>query len=221
MSGGGDETLALCVEAPAARLGARLRAWLGTQGWALLADGAELPLDGLTLTLTAVDRARTWVVADPPEATPEALAAFASQELRARVTTILVSGEVTACEVHEGGREIGRLVVRGAEVVELDGAAFEGVALDGAAARDALARAGLDPAGIEGRSMALRFAPVRRRAPAEVVEVDPLVTCPRCGAPTQRRASRFGAFYGCVRYPGCRGRRSEADAQEMRARALE
>jgi hypothetical protein len=30
-------------------------------------------------------------------------------------------------------------------------------------------------------------------------------TCPKCGAPTTRRRSRRGFFWGCSNYPNCRG----------------
>lgn len=33
------------------------------------------------------------------------------------------------------------------------------------------------------------------------------VTCPDCGAPMQTRRSVNGAFWGCSRYPTCRGTR--------------
>ncbi|HEX2027961.1 MAG TPA: type I DNA topoisomerase [Nitriliruptorales bacterium] len=36
-------------------------------------------------------------------------------------------------------------------------------------------------------------------------EPDPRVRCPECGKPMVRRTGRFGAFYGCVDYPSCKG----------------
>jgi superfamily II DNA or RNA helicase len=36
--------------------------------------------------------------------------------------------------------------------------------------------------------------------------------CPKCGAETKRRTSRFGAFYSCTKFPECRGSRQEAQA---------
>ena len=55
--------------------------------------------------------------------------------------------------------------------------------------------------------------------PSEVLEIDPLVTCPVCGAPTAEQRGRFGAFFGCVRFPACRGRRTLAEAARLRASA--
>lgn len=33
-------------------------------------------------------------------------------------------------------------------------------------------------------------------------------TCPRCGSPMRRRSGRYGVFWGCTRYPGCKGTRN-------------
>jgi ssDNA-binding Zn-finger/Zn-ribbon topoisomerase 1 len=33
------------------------------------------------------------------------------------------------------------------------------------------------------------------------------VTCPDCGAPMRSRKSEHGVFWGCSRYPQCRGTR--------------
>lgn len=32
-------------------------------------------------------------------------------------------------------------------------------------------------------------------------------TCPLCGRAMRLRTGRYGPFYGCVDYPGCRGTR--------------
>lgn len=36
---------------------------------------------------------------------------------------------------------------------------------------------------------------------------DPL--CPKCGSPMLLRTSKFGQFYGCSRYPSCKGTRPQ------------
>lgn len=33
-------------------------------------------------------------------------------------------------------------------------------------------------------------------------------TCPRCSAPMRKRSGRYGQFWGCSRYPRCRGTRN-------------
>jgi len=37
--------------------------------------------------------------------------------------------------------------------------------------------------------------------------VHPELLCPECGAPMELREGRFGRFYGCTRYPECKGTR--------------
>jgi hypothetical protein len=39
--------------------------------------------------------------------------------------------------------------------------------------------------------------------------------CPHCGAQTLKRKSRFGAFYGCTRYPQCQGKWNLRDLQPL------
>lgn len=41
--------------------------------------------------------------------------------------------------------------------------------------------------------------------PLRVTTTSGTPTCPRCGSPMQRRAGRYGQFWGCSRYPGCKG----------------
>jgi len=42
----------------------------------------------------------------------------------------------------------------------------------------------------------------------------PGVVCPKCGAPMVERTGRNGRFYGCSRYPDCRGTRNIPDRSE-------
>ncbi|MCA9513694.1 MAG: hypothetical protein KC635_02015, partial [Myxococcales bacterium] len=119
-----DERLSLYVEAPAARLAARLRAYLSARGWVLAGRG-ERPLDGFELTLRSASRAAVWVLPSPPEAVPDELGAVLSQELAARVTTVLEAGDVCAYEVHERGRLLEKLAARGAEVLEDGGVEWQ------------------------------------------------------------------------------------------------
>ena len=40
------------------------------------------------------------------------------------------------------------------------------------------------------------------------------VTCPECGAPMRPKTGKFGVFWSCVQYPGCRGtRNSDGEAR--------
>lgn len=43
--------------------------------------------------------------------------------------------------------------------------------------------------------------------PPRVTTTSGTPTCPRCGSPMWRRSGRYGQFWGCSRYPGCKGTR--------------
>ncbi len=44
------------------------------------------------------------------------------------------------------------------------------------------------------------------------------VMCPICGAETKQRAGKFGTFFGCVRYPECKGIvKGEKQAQQTQS----
>jgi hypothetical protein len=45
------------------------------------------------------------------------------------------------------------------------------------------------------------------RSNSRPVQAEPDPTCPVCGAPMHRRKGRYGDFWGCSRYPSCRGTR--------------
>lgn len=42
----------------------------------------------------------------------------------------------------------------------------------------------------------------------------PSPTCPLCGKRMRRRCGPHGQFYGCEKYPGCRGTRQMGDEPE-------
>lgn len=43
--------------------------------------------------------------------------------------------------------------------------------------------------------------------PPQVSTTSSTPTCPRCGSPMRLRSGRYGQFWGCSRYPGCKGTR--------------
>lgn len=43
--------------------------------------------------------------------------------------------------------------------------------------------------------------------PPHVTTTSGTPTCPRCGSPMRRRSGRYGQFWGCSRYPSCKGTR--------------
>ena len=56
---------------------------------------------------------------------------------------------------------------------------------------------------ISGGGKRLRRGTRGKAAP----EVNPDIHCPQCNAPMVKRQSQHGAFWGCSRYPNCKGTR--------------
>lgn len=48
----------------------------------------------------------------------------------------------------------------------------------------------------------------RPRSPTRVTATTGTPTCPRCSSPMRRRSGRYGQFWGCSRYPRCKGTRN-------------
>jgi len=48
---------------------------------------------------------------------------------------------------------------------------------------------------------------VSTATPARVGTTSGTPTCPRCGSSMLQRSGRYGPFWGCLRYPGCKGTR--------------
>ena len=44
-------------------------------------------------------------------------------------------------------------------------------------------------------------------ASAPPVDTGPTPECPKCGSPMRERSGKFGRFFGCTKYPECRGTR--------------
>jgi len=218
------ETLALLVLAPPVRLAGRLRVLMQQRGYALLPGDGALPPDGFALLLRARDKASAWLHPDRPEALPDSFALLLSAELGARVTAVVHAPPVCAYEVCERGQRVEHLAARDAEILDSLASPHAAAVLAGTPLAERLAAAGLADAALDftaasavGRATTLRFAPANARKSADVLEIDPLVTCPVCGAPTALQTGRFGPFHGCVRFPDCRGRRTVAEAARLRA----
>lgn len=216
---------AFWVEAPPVRLAGRLRVQMQRRGYALVPGDGATPLGGFALTVVAVGRDGAWVHPDDADALPDGFARLLSAELGARVTTVVEADGLCAYEVALRGEVVERLAARGTEILEDQASPHAGAVAAGAPLAERLVASGLDgfrrpdpassgaPRGVIG----LRFAPVNAKPPSEVLEIDPLVTCPACGAPTCARQGPYGAFYGCVRFPACRGRRTVAEAARLRS----
>lgn len=48
---------------------------------------------------------------------------------------------------------------------------------------------------------------VKAPTPPRITTTSGTPTCPRCGSSMRRRSGRYGQFWGCSRYPGCKGTR--------------
>jgi DNA-binding helix-hairpin-helix protein with protein kinase domain len=65
---------------------------------------------------------------------------------------------------------------------------------------------------VPASTVALTVTPPPRPAPQppsapRVTTTSGTPTCPLCGSPMRRRSGRYGQFWGCSRYPGCKGTR--------------
>ncbi|MBU0973959.1 MAG: topoisomerase DNA-binding C4 zinc finger domain-containing protein [Proteobacteria bacterium] len=62
---------------------------------------------------------------------------------------------------------------------------------------------------IPASTVALKVTPSPRPAPQppSVTTTSGTPACPRCGSLMRRRSGRYGLFWGCSRYPGCKGTR--------------
>ena len=66
---------------------------------------------------------------------------------------------------------------------------------------------------VPASTVALRTTqpPITLQVPTGAVQTQPVpgrATCPQCGSPMRQRQSRHGRFWGCSRYPKCRGTRN-------------
>ncbi len=220
MSDPGRPLLVIHVAAPPTRLAGRLKALMEARGWRLLRGDGDVPIDGFVLRVTAVGRAAGVLRPEPVEAAPAELARLLSQQLRARTVTYAESGPIIAYEACEGGRVVEKLVLRGAEVLEEVDSPHTARAVAGESLRALLAAAGVDGLGEPppgARSLSLRWSPPAGVAGAEEIEIEAVITCPRCASPLTKRPGRYGEFWGCIKFPRCRGKRTLAEVERLRA----
>lgn len=62
-------------------------------------------------------------------------------------------------------------------------------------------------------------ATARAKAGPSTTHDTPTITCPLCGAPMVKRTSQYGAFWGCSKYPACRGTRRIGPADQAGLRS--
>ena len=204
-------------------MASRLRVLLGQRGFLALPPRTSAPLDGIAVVIRLTGPATCCIHSVHPEALPDELGGMLSEALRCRTTTLLATDVLTAYEAAEQGRSVEKLVARGNEILEEEGSSYVPLVTDGRPLLDCLRSDGMDgldfsfeQAATTPRALCLAFAPKPGGKDQEVIEIDPLLSCPSCGEAMRAIDGGFGRFYGCVRYPDCRGRLTEKQAEQQR-----
>lgn len=218
--------LSLKVDTRAILVASRIRTTMEQRGYGALDPGAPAHAQEFGIVVRRGPDRNTWVHPEFAEAIPESLGTKLSHDLRCRVTTVVRAGQVTAYEIAENGSSIEKLAMNGEEILEDSGCRTGERVRQGEALSALLVEAGLtetertyqEVLGLPGRKMPLRFAPLPGRAGAGggELEIDPLLECPSCASPMQLQQGKFGEFYGCVRFPACRGRLTAKQADVLR-----
>ncbi|MFT7579963.1 MAG: hypothetical protein ACI9MR_001630 [Myxococcota bacterium] len=218
-----DGRHSLHLNAPPPRVAAALRRHLEQGGFRLLrlAPGTEPAADALVCILAQGDARTTWLHLDPYDAVPEGLSRILSEVLRCEVTAIAHQDDLVVTETAAGGNVVSLLAVRDKTVLEESRSPYSERFAEGETLQTQLAEAGYGEAfrpldAIRaGRASTLAFR-LLSRPDAEVVEIDPGLSCPECGQAMQKRTGRWGDFYGCIRFPDCRGKLTDAQATAQR-----
>jgi hypothetical protein len=200
----------------------RLRFHMEQRGFALMPPGQPAPATGFSLVIRP-DGPGCWVHTDVADAIEGEFGQLLSQELRCQVTTIGMAGTVLAYENAVQGVVSEKLAADGSTVLESLNSPYEAAVTSGSPLRDLLAAdwiSALDmpfeDARNTRRAITLGFAP-RRSQSEETIEIDPLLECPICQSAMKTTTGPHGTFFGCVRFPDCRGRLTNKQAEAMRA----
>ena len=207
-------SLSMHVRAKPLQVASALRRFMSMRGYSVLPPrGDEVAAVEFRLVPPGTS-GLTAVFAEPPDQIDEVLASTLSQSLRTLVFSLVRGGDVFALQSWNGGHPLERVgVVRG-QLVEGEPGELASAILAGEE------QSVLDARGIEldhpdARAIVVGFAQAARPGRTALV-VDPLLSCPRCGSPMAERKGRFGAFFGCLRFPQCDGKLSSAEADAQR-----
>lgn len=200
----------------------QLRRFFEQRGYVALPGGKIAPDTGFTLAIAPVGRTACWLLPDIIDAVPDELGQLLSDALQCRVTSVAEVGSVQAYEVSANGRPLEKLAVDGDNVLDDMGSPHRRAVLSGQPIAACLEAAGLEgaaqtyeDAAAARRTLRLSFAP-KERAGADSIEIDPTLSCPKCGSAMRKNQGRYGTFWGCVRFPDCRGRLTEKQAEAAR-----
>lgn len=204
---------------------ARLRILFERRGMTLLAKGETPSLTGFQLALVPAGPTATWLYTDVFDALPDELGRELSQELRVVVHAVGTAEDVVAVERAEAGRVTATVSARGATILAGEDTDFARDVASGQRLDQVLLARGLggfersfeDIRGLPG-VLTLGFAPkvTPGTAADEVIEIDASLSCPTCGEAMRKVTGPRGVFYGCVRFPLCRGKLTEKQAAAQR-----
>lgn len=202
--------LVLYVRATPMQVASALRRHFAQRGFEVLPPGSAEPA---AIRFALAPAGDVGVTASPAEAVDELLAATLSQALRTRAVVAVSGDGIAALKRWEQGRLVEGAGAFGGEVVEGQGTTLA-ARLAGGELDAVLGELGVSPGG-PGRAVEVSFGQRASRSGEEVV-VDPTLSCPKCGAAMASRKGRYGAFWGCARYPACDGKLSAAQAAAAR-----
>lgn len=229
--------LTLYVRRPTPQVAARIKSFIGQRGWRLLGRSAPpepLPLEVRYVVLPGPRGGFTGVWPSDPELHPTELGALLSRSLQTEIVEVVLGpgGSPFAYRRLANGSASVELAIVAGQVVERQGTDTVTRAIGaGATPLEALEAEGMRFAGVpwaqlpsEGRAprerpVSVRFLPAQGDR-SESIGIDPLLECPTCTGPMVERAGKYGAFFGCARFPECRGRLNAAQAERQREAAL-
>jgi hypothetical protein len=214
--------MSIHIESRPMLVAGQLRRFFEQRGFIALPGGKSAPDTGFTVAITPIDRTACWLIPDIIDAVPEELGQLLSELLQCRVTSVAVLGSIQAYEISDRGRPQEKLAVDGDNVLDDLNSPYHSEVIAGETIATCLERSGLVGAlqtysdAIENkRTLRLSFAP-KERIGMESIEIDPTLSCPLCGSAMRKNTGRYGVFWGCVRFPACRGRLTEKQAAASR-----
>ena len=216
------QQLSFYIESRSMLVAGTLRRVFEQRGFIALPGGRPAPVTGFTLAISTAGPAACWLMPDLVEAVPDELGELLSSALQCRVTSIASVGSIQAYAVSSGGRILEKLAVDGTTVLDDFDSPHRAAVLAGGTIIECLEGTGLhaanrtyDDIASAKRTLKLSFAP-KERSGVEAIEIDPTISCPVCDSAMRKNSGRYGVFWGCVRYPECRGRLSEKQAMAAR-----
>lgn len=212
--------LTVHISASAVPVAACLKRYFAMRGYLPSPPSSDEPPVVEFVIVSAPPRGYVTIVPDPPEQCEDPVVAYLSQQLRARSYLVLLDGASAMAKRFDVGLETASATLTPEGFVSTGDASLGDLlkAPDGP-------QAGLETLGLRYLTLGtvdprglirLGFVPSGRRASASLT-IDPLLHCPICKHPMVERIGPQGRFFGCSRFPACKGSLSEAQANKQRA----